>query len=56
MLLAVDFMLGESNTRLATLKTDRVADMTPITDDVANLKVDMVDRITAIEDKLKHTI
>ncbi len=27
--------------------------MTSITDDVANLKVDMVDRITAIEDKLE---
>jgi hypothetical protein len=44
---------GEFNTRLANIENRPVADMTSITDDVANLKVDMVDRITAIEDKLE---
>ena len=44
---------GEFNTRLANIENRPVADMTSITDDVANLKVNMVDRITAIEDKLE---
>ena len=44
---------GEFNTRLANIENRPVADMTSITEDVANLKVDMVDRITAIEDKLE---
>ena len=44
---------GEFNTRLANIESRPVADMTSITEDVANLKVDMVDRITAIEDKLE---
>tara|TARA_B100000029_G_C17138956_1_gene801650 strand:+ start:89 stop:469 length:381 start_codon:yes stop_codon:yes gene_type:complete len=44
---------GEFNTRLANIESRPVADMTSITEDVANLKVNMVDRITAIEDKLE---
>jgi hypothetical protein len=44
---------GEFNTRIANIESRPVADLTSITEDVSILRVDMVDRITAIEDKLE---
>jgi len=44
---------GEFNTRIANIEGRPVADLTSITEDVSILRVDMVDRIIAIEDKIE---
>ena len=43
---------GEFNTRLSAIEGQKSVDITPINQSISDLRVDTIDRIKAIEDKL----
>ncbi len=43
---------GEFNTRLSAIEGTKAVDIAPLNDKIANIRVETIDRIKAIEDKL----
>ena len=51
---------GEFNTRLSAIENkdftiNEVVDLTPVKDKIANIRVEVIDRIKAIEEKLEES-
>jgi len=44
---------GEFNTRLSAIEGQKAIDITPLNDKISNIRVETIDRIKAIEDKLE---